>query len=164
SRASSKDRKRPRLAARPPFRQRLRRRGKAEDVAIAERGLSAAWAIPVRRRPRHGPGSVAKRQPPGIDCRAVRAVARVVPDAGSVGIRRHRVDVVAEELAQQVVLARSPRVAIGATVDLAETSWYAIAIDGGVQHDAVQVSGRRCRALECRCEGVVGDVYVLSTR
>src|SRR5437762_14303172 len=101
------------------FSERLRsgiRVATAEDVAVAERRR----ALLLRRRP--GNARVAGREclPPGVDCRTVRGVSCVVPDRGPVDPRRHGVDVVAEELADEVVLARATRITRRASVQRAE--------------------------------------------
>src|SRR5947199_9239628 len=91
------------------FSERLRsgiRVATAEDVAVAERRR----ALLLRRRP--GNARVAGREclPPGVDCRTVRGVSRVVPDCGPVRPPRPGADVVADGLADAVVLARATRV------------------------------------------------------
>src|SRR6266511_758194 len=85
----------------------------SEDVAVAEGGPAVVLRLGV------GDGAARlDRGPPGVDRRAVGRVAGVVPDRHAVVVGRRRVDVVAEELEDLVVLARPSRVAHRPSVDL----------------------------------------------
>src|SRR6266566_5602965 len=53
---------------------------------------------------------------PGVNCRAVGCVPGIIPDAGTVGVGCDSVHIVAEELQEQVVLARASRISVRATV------------------------------------------------
>src|SRR5215218_11113537 len=75
--------------------------GAAEDVGVPEGGR----AVLLRR---WGGDRLAGAQghPPGVDGRTVGSVADVVPHRRPIVTSRRRVDVVAQELRRQVVLAR----------------------------------------------------------
>ena len=123
------------LAAAPRFfdgavrlRSRIERRP-AEDVRVPERRRAVLlWSGP-RARVR---GS--ERCPPGVDRRAVGGIACIVPHRCPIGPRCDRVDVVAEELRLEVVLARSTRVARRTAMERApraEPSAYHVGPPGG---------------------------------
>src|SRR5437764_3291123 len=92
----------------PPVEAALRSRvgiGAAVDVAVAE----GRRTVLLRRR--WGNASAGgERLPVGVHRGTVGGVAGVDPDCGAVGACRGGVDVVAEELAGEVVLAGSARV------------------------------------------------------
>src|SRR5439155_24120901 len=105
--------------------------GVAEDVGVAP----AREAILLRRGTRNGGATGGDVLAPRVDRRAVEREARVVPDTDAVGSRGGCVDVVAEELGNEIVLARCSRIAGGATVDLTERAGRCAAAHRRLQED-----------------------------
>src|SRR5205823_14422272 len=93
--------------------------------------------------------------------RAISRVADVVPDCCAVCVRRDGVDIVAQELEPQVVLAGAPWVARRAPVELRECAEHATA-DVCMLDDANQRSQARGVVAERRRERVVDEVGVPS--
>jgi len=75
--------------------------------------LQAPRLLRLGHRPTSCDGLVVERQAVGVDGRAVGGPADVVPDRGPIGAGGSRIDVVAEELRGQVVLAAAPGIAPG---------------------------------------------------
>src|SRR6266852_8954102 len=95
----------------------LLRGGEPEDVGVPK---GQTGAVLLRRRPRHDSPAVPEEQAPSIDGRAVDRVASVVPNRRPVCPGGGCVDVVAQELTQQVVLAARARISGSAAVHLRE--------------------------------------------
>src|SRR6266536_2319448 len=111
-------------------------------VRLVDGSLLAARLLRVGDRSADPHRLVVQRLAIGVDVRADGGVADVVPDRGAVGAGGRGVDVVAEELGRQVVLAAAPWIAAGAPVDLGEGSDGAVGGDVGVLHHPDQVPRR----------------------
>src|SRR6266852_9904176 len=109
-----------------------------EDVGVPK---GQTGAVLLRRWPRHDSPAVPEEQAPGIDGRAVDRVASVVPDRRSVCPGGGRVDVVAQELTHQVVLAAGAGIARSAPVHLSELSGSQ-RTDGGVKKNTNEQTRR----------------------
>jgi hypothetical protein len=105
--------------------------------------------------------------PVGVDLRTVGAVADVVPHGRAELTRRGCVDVVAEELGRQVVLARVPRVPGRPAMLLGERTHRAVGRHVRVQDYADElpvVIGTLGALPERRGERVVDDPHVRAVR
>src|SRR5713226_3888417 len=127
-----------------------------EDVGVPK---LQTRAVLLRRRPRHGSPTVPEKQAPGVDGRAVDRVASVVPDRRPVCPGGGCIDVVAEELTHQVVLAAGAGIARSAPVHLSELSGSQRTYRG-VKKNTNEQTRRRGERLVRRREGVVNDVDV----
>src|SRR5436305_3138365 len=142
-RRGAKNRGRPGAPYSRSLRGRLRswiRVTAAEDVAVAERRRT----VLLRGWPRNARIAGREGLPPGIDRRAIGGVAHVVPDRRAEGPRCNGVDIVAEELADKVVLTRATRVTVRTSAQLGECSGWSTGAHRGVcmLHDPDQVPER----------------------
>src|SRR5207244_3111144 len=106
------------------------------DVRVAEGGRAIRVGSGSRNRP-----AGSDRPSPGIDRRAVGGVTGIVPYGGTVRIRCHRVDVIAQEFRGQPVLGRSPWIASRAPVDLRPAGRRTPRAEVAVEHDPNEASG-----------------------
>src|SRR5947209_9631525 len=80
---------------------------------------------------------------PGVDGRAVRSVAHVVPDGGTIRSRGYGIDVVPQELGDQTVRARASRIARRAAVQYSPSRWCPSRSDVRMKNDTFQNTRRR---------------------
>src|SRR5215218_9137124 len=84
--------------------------------------FDAPWLLRLGHRPTGQYRLVVERETVGVDGGAVGGPADVVPHRGPIGAGGRRIDVIAQELRGQVVLAAAPWIPARAAVDLGEAA------------------------------------------
>jgi hypothetical protein len=137
----------------PPHGRSLRVRREAPDIGIAE----ADRAVLDRIRCLCLCRTFLQVRPPLVDRWADGCVAGVVPHRNAVVIRRIRVDVVAQELADERVRTRSAWITDWASVKRRPPG-RATVIEGSPAGDTYETAGGERRLPERCREGVVDDI------